>query len=147
MVTRKMYTPPPPGFLTYIGRLALSKYFNVCKRIKGSLAPCLVAARRLGGLLETPPAGTRQYHWMPRNYILAIRERALFTTGGGTNKEGCKKGDSAFPWISAQPLLEPLLNMHTTSYMSVITYVMIWSYLILRAIPAINETNALREVS
>ncbi len=32
------------------------------------------------------------------------------------------KGDSAFPWISAQPLLEPLLNMHTTSYMSVITY-------------------------
>ncbi len=22
------------------------------------------------------------------------------------------KGDSAFPWISAQPLSEPLLNMH-----------------------------------
>ncbi len=32
------------------------------------------------------------------------------------------KGDSAFPWISAQPLLEPLLNKDTTSYMSVITY-------------------------
>ena len=39
-------------------------------------------------------------------------------------------GDSAFPWISAQPLLEPLLNMHTASYMSVI-----------------HEINALREVS
>ncbi len=33
-----------------------------------------------------------------------------------------QKGDSAFPRISAQPLLEPLLNMHTTFYMSVITY-------------------------
>ncbi len=42
------------------------------------------------------------------------------------------KGDIAFPWISALPLLELLLNMHTTSYMSVIT---------------IHETNALREVS
>ncbi len=31
------------------------------------------------------------------------------------------KGDSAFPRISAQPLSEPLLNMHTTFYMSVIT--------------------------
>ncbi len=41
------------------------------------------------------------------------------------------KSYSAFPWISAQPLLEPLMNMHTTSYMSVI--------------PAIHETNALRE--
>ncbi len=47
------------------------------------------------------------------------------------------KGDSAFAWISAQPLLEPLLNMHTTFYMSVITYL---------HIPAIHETNALREV-
>ena len=33
-----------------------------------------------------------------------------------------RKGHSAFPWISVQPLLQPLLNMHTTSYMSVITY-------------------------
>ena len=33
------------------------------------------------------------------------------------------KGHSAFPWISAQPLLEPLLNMQTTFYMSVIIYV------------------------
>ncbi len=32
------------------------------------------------------------------------------------------KADSAFPWISALPLSEPLLNMHTTFYMSVITY-------------------------
>ncbi len=43
------------------------------------------------------------------------------------------KSYSAFPWISAQPLLEPLMNMHTTSYMSVI--------------PAIHETNALREAT
>ncbi len=33
-----------------------------------------------------------------------------------------QKGDSAFPWISAQPLLEPLLNLHTASYMSIIMY-------------------------
>ncbi len=26
------------------------------------------------------------------------------------------KGDSAFPWISTQPLSEPLLNMHMTFY-------------------------------
>ncbi len=32
------------------------------------------------------------------------------------------KGDSAFPWISAQPLSETLLNIYTTFYMSVITY-------------------------
>ena len=60
------------------------------------------------------------------------------------------KSDNEFAWISAQPLLEPLLNMHAASYMSVITYlninVMTWSYLILRAIPAIHEINALREV-
>ncbi len=60
------------------------------------------------------------------------------------------KSHSASPWISAQPLLEPWLNMHTTSYMSVIMYlhiyVMTWSYLIQMAIPAIQETNALREV-
>ena len=53
----------------------------------------------------------------------------------------CSKSDSAFACISAHPLLEPLLNMHTASYMSAITY------LILRAIPAIHEINALREVS
>ena len=41
------------------------------------------------------------------------------------------KSDNGFAWISAQPLMEPLLNMH----------------LILRAIPAIHEINALREVS
>ncbi len=41
------------------------------------------------------------------------------------------KGVSAFHWISAQPLSEPLLNMHTTFYMSVII---------------IHETNALGEV-
>ncbi len=52
---------------------------------------------------------------------------------GATNyewREGAQKGDisisaksnSAFPCISAQPLSEPLLNMHTTSYMSVIMY-------------------------
>ncbi len=34
----------------------------------------------------------------------------------------CQKSDNGFAWISAQPLLEPLLNMHTASYMSVITY-------------------------
>ncbi len=32
------------------------------------------------------------------------------------------KSDNGFAWISAQPLLEPLLNMHAASYMSVITY-------------------------
>ncbi len=61
-----------------------------------------------------------------------------------------RKNNSAFPWISAQTLLEPLLDMHTTFYMSGITYLdmLPWSYmyLILRAIPAIHETNALREV-
>ena len=31
------------------------------------------------------------------------------------------KSNYGFPWISAQPLLDPLLNMHTASYMSVIT--------------------------
>ncbi len=46
-------------------------------------------------------------------------------------------GIDGFAWISAQPLLEPLLNMHTASYMSVITYL---------NIPAIHEINALREV-
>ncbi len=60
------------------------------------------------------------------------------------------RSDNGFAWIIAQPLLEPLLNMHAASYMSVITYlninVMTWSYLILRAIPAIHEINALREV-
>ncbi len=50
-----------------------------------------------------------------------------------------QKSDNGFAWISAQPLLEPLLNMHAAVYMSVIT-------LILRAIPAIHEINALREV-
>ncbi len=40
----------------------------------------------------------------------------LFTKNSHT------KGDSAFPWIFAQPLSEPLLNMHRTFYMSVITY-------------------------
>ena len=53
---------------------------------------------------------------------------AYATIEGLFNKQFIK-GDSAFPWISVQPLLEPLLNMHTTSYMSVI-----------------HETNALREV-
>ena len=61
------------------------------------------------------------------------------------------KGDSAFPWISAQPLLGPLLNLHTTLYSHVSDHIppcvaIAWSYLILRAIPAINETNAPREV-
>ena len=37
-----------------------------------------------------------------------------------------------FSWIAAQPLLEPLLNVHTASYMSVT--------------PVIHEINALREV-
>ncbi len=46
---------------------------------------------------------------------------------------GPGKSDNGFARIAAQPLLEPLLNMHTSSYMSVITY------LILRAIPAIHE--------
>ncbi len=32
------------------------------------------------------------------------------------------KSDNGFPWVSAQPLFEPLLNMHTSFYMSVITY-------------------------
>ncbi len=32
------------------------------------------------------------------------------------------KSDNGFAWISAQPLLESLLNMHAASYMSVITY-------------------------
>ncbi len=31
--------------------------------------------------------------------------------------------NNGFAWISAQPLLEPLLNMHIASYMSVITYI------------------------
>ncbi len=38
------------------------------------------------------------------------------------NQGNTTKGHSAFPWISAQPLLDPLLNMHATSYMSVIMY-------------------------
>ncbi len=32
------------------------------------------------------------------------------------------KSDNGFAWISAHPLLEPLLNMHTAFYMSVMTY-------------------------
>ncbi len=51
------------------------------------------------------------------------------------------KSDNGFAWIAAQPLLEPLLNIHTASCMSVITYVKI-----LRAIIVIHEINALREV-
>ncbi len=43
-------------------------------------------------------------------------------------------------------ILETLLHMYTASYMSVIIYVMTWSYLIRRAIPAVNEINALKEV-
>ncbi len=57
------------------------------------------------------------------------------------------KSDNGFAWIAAQPLLEPLLNMHTASCMSVILCVMTWGYLILWAIPVIHEINALREVS
>ncbi len=34
----------------------------------------------------------------------------------------CTNSDNGFPWISAQPLLEPLLNMHTASYMSLNPY-------------------------
>ncbi len=33
-----------------------------------------------------------------------------------------RKSDNGFARIAAQPLLEPLLNMHTASYMSMITY-------------------------
>ena len=47
---------------------------------------------------------------------------------------GQGKSDNGFAWISAQPLLD----MHTASHMSVITYP--------RAIPAIHEITALREV-
>ncbi len=38
------------------------------------------------------------------------------------DQEMIVKSDNRFAWISAQPLLEPLLNMHAPSYMSVITY-------------------------
>ena len=76
---------------------------------------------------------------------------------GWETGQSTPKSHSAFPLISAQPLLEPLLNMHTTPYMSVIMYLhtqlevqwahmMTWSYLTLRAIPAIHEINALKEV-
>ncbi len=33
-----------------------------------------------------------------------------------------EKSDNGFAWISAHHLLEPLLNMHASFYMSVITY-------------------------
>ncbi len=36
--------------------------------------------------------------------------------------------DNCFARISAQPLLEPLLNMHTASYMPVITYLNMMPY-------------------
>ncbi len=38
------------------------------------------------------------------------------------------KSDNGFAWISAHPLLEPLLNIHTASYMSVITYLNMLPY-------------------
>ncbi len=43
-----------------------------------------------------------------------------------------ERKSNGFAWISAEPLLDPLLNMHTASHMSVI--------------PAIHEINAQREV-
>ncbi len=72
-------------------------------------------------------------YWMNEDYKTCI---ALVDSIRNSNLSVGIKGDSAFPWISAQPLLEPLLepllNMHTSSYMSVITY--------------LHETSALREV-
>ena len=38
-----------------------------------------------------------------------------------TTKSLRSKSNNAFPWVSAQPLLKPLVNMHTTSYMSGVT--------------------------
>ncbi len=108
-------TDPPPGGLKHYYRALLAKLGLDVEVWDYGIAPCL----KFG------------YRNKPHNWDC----RSQFNP----------KSDSAFPCISAQPLLEPLLNMHTASYMSVITYLNM-ELPHTRAIPAIHEINAPREV-
>ncbi len=81
--------------------------------------------------------GHYQVHYLPHlRYRIFIEARLKeMVWRASIFRPEAPKGDSAFPWISAQPPLEPHIE-----YAHNILHV------ILRAIPAIHETNALRDV-
>ena len=58
--------------------------------------------------------------WLTYNY--ESLEVQFFSWNLHANAYLCVKNNNGFAWIFAQPLLEPLLNMHTASYMSVMHY-------------------------
>ncbi len=121
----------------------MPKTCNGCKDLKLPQFPHRARNNGLINHLPTLSHNTRNLHKNIYKKDLVTTSSSRLVSRPKANSFWQGKGYSAFPWIPAQPLLEPLLNMHPTSYCTCQ-----WSCtsICCHSIPAIHETNALREV-